>query len=143
MSFNNMMESAKYLSFSFMASRFIDLTQEDKKIDTSELEFLIRIFYFFEAVMRGRKSTQTFKITGNTLDDLTKYHICLQIIPRMYNDSEMKKFDSVILNFKKNIETVIKTGEIVKDGLNEETKFFTEFRHYCTSKHSQMTMGCH
>ena len=138
-----MMEVGKYLSFSFMASRFIDLTKEDKKIETSELEFLIRIFYFFEAVQRGRKSTQTFEITGSTLDDLTKYQICLEIIPRIYNDSEMKKFDSIVSSFIKNIETVIKTGEIVKDGLNEEIKFFTEFRHYCTSKNSQMMMGCH
>lgn len=143
LSFDDWMETGKFLTYGFMGSRFIDLVEKKKKLEEKDIEFVFRVIEFFESAKKGRESSEKLDLAIGTVEDLEIYGICLRIIPKMYNDEKMKLFDGKLDSFIDNIRTIFDLGEIIPKQFKEEEKFFRELRRFAINENAGKMMRCH
>lgn len=141
MRFDNLIETARYLSYSFMSTRFIEITSKPKKtLEEKDIEFLLRVIEFFEDAQKCRKACETYTYTPS--ETFEKYQLCLEFIPKMYNDEDMKKYDGIIEGFIDDIKNALDMNEIIPEAFEKQSEFFRNVRKFCIHKHSELTMGC-
>lgn len=137
----HLMETGRYLGYSFMSSRFIKLTSESKQpLEEQDIEFLLRIIEFYEDAQKCRQACKDYTYTPS--ETFEKYQLCLEFIPKMYNDEDMKKYEGIIEGFIEDIKNTLDMNEIIPEAFEKQSEFFDKVRDYCIRKHSQERMGC-